>query len=104
MSASEKLSIVGDVRKALQDFLAPELGELKAKLQALSDEVRQGFAAQTESRQEMETRLIREIKNSEEKLLLRIQLSEANTKMEQAMRTADAALRENEQLKREKTQ
>ncbi len=104
MGASEKLSVVGDIRKALQDFLAPKLGELKAKLQALSDEVHRGFAAQSQSRQEMEARLIREIKNSEEKLLLRIQLAEANLKMEQAMRTAEAALRENEQLKREKTQ
>lgn len=111
MSVSEKLSVVGDVRKALQDFLAPELGELKAQLKALSDNqktmqetMRYGFKAQTEGRQEMESRLLREIKNSEEKLVIRIQLAEATLKLEQATRVAEGALLENERLKREKTQ
>ena len=53
---SEKASIVGDVRKMLQDFLAPELVEVKTKLQALAD-----------GQREMEARLIREIRNSEQK-------------------------------------
>ena len=122
MGIGERLSILGDFRKVLQDFLAPELGELKVRLDTLSEgqttiiqDVRDGFAAQTESmrmgfraetdsRQEMEARLLREIKNSEEKVLMRVQLAEANLKMEQAMRATEEALREVEQLKREKTQ
>ncbi len=35
---SENLSIVGDVRKARQDFLALESGGPKAQLEALSDD------------------------------------------------------------------
>ena len=111
MSVGEKMSILGDFRKVLQDFLAPELGELKARLDALSEgqkqiisDMREGFKAQTESRQEMESRLLREIKNTEEKVLMRVQLAEANLKIEQAMRIAEEAQREIEQLKREKTQ
>ena len=111
MSVGEKLPVAGDVRKALQDFLAPELGELKAQLKALSDNartiqdtMRDGFKAQNEGRQETESRLLREIKNSEEKLVIRIQLAEATMKLEQATRVAEGALRENELLKREKTQ
>ncbi len=111
MSASEKLSIVGDVRKGLQDSLAPEMGEVKARLQTLSDgqramreEMREGFKAQAESRQEMEARLLREIKDSEDKLLMRIQLAEANMRGDEQTRIAEGALRELEQLKREKTQ
>ncbi len=110
MSVGE-LSVVGDVRKALQDFLAPELGELKAQLKALSDNqktmqetMRDGFKAQTEGRQDMESRLLREIKNSKEKLVIRIQLAEATLKLEQATRVAEGALLENERLKREKIQ
>ena len=100
MNFGEKASLLGDFRKLLQDFLAPEMGELKAKLQALSD----GQKVIIDGQHEMEVRLLREIRGSEEKLLLRIQLAEANLKMEHAMRTAETALRENEQLKREKTQ
>ena len=94
MNFSEKASILGDFRKLLQDFLAPEMGELKAKLQALadqqksfSDEMRQGFKTQSdmmregfkeqnESRQEMEARLLREIQKSEERILLMLRVSE----------------------------
>ncbi len=94
---SEKASIVGDVRKTLEDFLAPELGELKAQLNALSDNLRDGLKAQTDSQREMEVRLIREIKNSEQKLALMFKLSEAMAEMEDLKN-------ENEQLKREKTQ
>lgn len=104
MSIGDKMSILGDFRKVLQDFLAPELGELKVRLDALADgqkaiihDMREGFKAQTESRQDMEARLLREIKNSEEKIRLTILLSETSGKLEQVTR-------ENEQLKREKTQ
>ncbi len=90
---SEKLSIVGDVRKALQDFLAPELSEVKAKLQALAD----GQKAILESQHEMEARLVREIKTLEQKLILMFKLSEAMAEVEDLRN-------ENEQLKREKTQ
>lgn len=45
------MSVVGDVRTALQDFLAPELRELKARLDAvekqldkLDEKVERGFA------------------------------------------------------------
>ena len=111
MSASERLSILGDFRKVLQDPLAPELGEIRAQLRALSDsqkamseEMRDGFKAQTDGRQEMETRLLREIGNAEEKLLIRIRLAEANMRLDEKTRVAEGALREVEQLKREKTQ
>ena len=100
MSVGEKLSIIGDLRKALQDFLAPELVELKAQYKALLD----GQRAILDGQRDMEARLLREIKNSEEKLLLRIQLAEANLRSEQSARVAEIALRENEQLKREKAQ
>ena len=108
---SEKASIVGDMRKVLQDFLAPELREVKAQLQVLSDgqkdivaTMREGFQAQTDARQEMEARLLREIRNTEEKLLIRIQLAEANIKLDEKTRIAEGALREIETLKREKAQ
>ena len=111
MSVGEKLPVVGDVRKALQDSLAPELGELKVQLKVLSDSqktmqetMQDGFKAQTEGRQEMESRLLREIKNSEEKIVFRIQLAEATLKLEQVTRVAEGALLENERLKREKIQ
>ena len=52
---SEKLSIVGDVRKALQDFLAPELGEVKVRLQSLSD----GQKEILDGQRELEARLLR---------------------------------------------
>ena len=100
MSVSEKLSIVGDLRKALQDFLAPELVELKAQYKALLD----GQRALLDGQKSLEDRVLREIKNSEEKLLLRIQLAEANLRSEQSARIAEIALRENEQLRREKAQ
>ena len=94
---SDKASIVGDVRKVSQDFLAPELGEVKVKLQALADNLRDGLKAQSESQREMEVRLTREIKNSEQKLALMFKLSEAMAEVEDLKN-------ENEQLKREKTQ
>ncbi len=97
---SEKLSIVGDVRKALQDFLAPELGEVKVRLQSLSD----GQKEILDGQRELEARLLREIKNSEEKLLLRIQLAEVNLKLDEKSRLAEGALREIETLRREKAQ
>ncbi len=104
MSASEKMSILGDFRKVLQDFLAPELREIAANLRALSENqkafsesLRDGLKAQADSQREMETRLLREIKNSEEKIVLLLKLSETSGKLEQVTR-------ENEELKREKTQ
>ncbi len=118
MDVGERASTIGDMRNLLQNFLAPELGELKIRLDSLADgqkaiiqEMHEGFKTQTESRQEMEARLPREIKNSEEKLLIRTQLAEANIKVEQAdikreqaEQVAATALRENEELKRAKTQ
>ncbi len=104
MSASEKLSILGDFRKVLQDFLAPELREIAANMKALSENqkdfsenLREGLKAQGDSQREMETRLLREIKNSEEKIVLLLKLSETTGKLEQVTR-------ENQELKREKTQ
>ncbi len=104
MSASEKLSILGDFRKVLQDFLTPELREIAANLKALSENqkdfsenLREGLKAQGDSQREMETRLLREIKNSEEKIVLLLKLSETTGKLEQVTR-------ENQELKREKTQ
>ena len=94
---SEKLSIVGDVRKALQDFLAPELAEVKVKLQALSEGQKQLEISIRDGMKEMEARLIREIKASEQKLALMFKLSEAMAEVEDLKN-------ENEQLKREKTQ
>lgn len=66
--------------------------------------MRDGFKARNEGRQEMESRLLREIKNPEGKLVIRIQLAEATLELEQATRVAKGALLENERLKREKTQ
>ena len=104
MSASEKLSILGDFRKVLQDFLAPELREIAANMKVLSENqkdfsenLREGLKAQGDSQREMETRLLREIKNSEEKIVLLLKLSETTGKLEQVTR-------ENQELKREKTQ
>ncbi len=93
MNFSEKASILGDFRRLLQDFLAPEMGELKAKLQALSD----GQKVILDGQQTMEARLLKEIQKSEEKILLMLKVSELSSNLEQV-------LRENQQLKREKTQ
>jgi predicted nuclease with TOPRIM domain len=35
------MSVVGDVRQGLQDFLAPELSELKARLNAIEKELQE---------------------------------------------------------------
>ena len=37
------MSVIEDVRQVLQDFIAPELKSLEARLNALELEVRQGF-------------------------------------------------------------
>lgn len=42
-------NIVDGIRKALQDFLAPELRELRGELTALHDETRQRVEAMNES-------------------------------------------------------
>lgn len=39
------MSVVEDVRKAMQDFLAPELGELKARVEALEKRMDERFNA-----------------------------------------------------------
>ena len=39
MREQEKMSVVEDVRKALQDFLTPELRELKARLDSIEKSV-----------------------------------------------------------------
>ena len=107
----EKLSIVGDVPKPLQDRPEPEPGELKARLHALSDRrksletvMQEGFRSQTDPWQEMEARFLREIKISEEKLLLRTQLAKVNLELGEETHLSEGALRENETLRREKSQ
>ena len=83
------------------------MGEVRAELKSLTDSQKtlaDGQKAILDSQRDMEARLVREIKNTEEKLLIRIELAESNMRLEQAMRTAETAMRENEQLKREKTQ
>ena len=91
---------------------------MKAQLQALSDgqkslydgqkgivsAMREGFQAPTDACKEMETRLLREIRNSEAELLIRIQLAEANIKLDEKTRLAEGALRKIETLRREKAQ
>jgi len=37
------MSVVDDVRKAMQDFLAPQLGEIKERVEALEKNVSQQF-------------------------------------------------------------
>ncbi len=86
MSVGERVSILGDFRKVLQDFLAPELRELSANLRSRAD-----------GQREMEVRLLRGIQKSEEKILLMLKLSEVTGRLKQVTR-------ENEELKREKTQ
>ncbi len=104
MSVSDKVSILGNFPKILQDFLVPELREISVNLKVLSenqkavaDSLRDGLTAQADSQREMEARLLREIKNSEDKITLMLRLSETTGKLEQVTR-------ENEELKREKTQ
>ncbi len=43
------MGVVEDVRSALQDFVAPELRELRARIDALEDQQKQ-FRAETEKR------------------------------------------------------
>ncbi len=107
----EKLSIVGDVPKPLQDCPEPELGELKAQSHALSDRkksletvMQKGFRSQVDQRPEMEARFLREIKISEEKRLLRIQPAKVNLELGEKTHLSEGALRKNETLRREKAQ
>jgi len=87
------MSVVEEVRKVLQDFLAPELREIATNLKSLTE----GQKVLAEGQRDMEIRLLREIQKSEEKILSMLKMSEMTDKLEHLTR-------ENTELKREKTQ
>lgn len=64
------MSSVEEIRKLMQDFLAPELRELKAELNNVHEELPQ-----------MERRLLDAIRASEEKLSPKIENAELRAKM-----------------------
>ena len=82
------MSAIEDVRKAMQDFLAPELRGLAAKLDALAETQKETRDELKEGQREMEVRLLREIKAAEERLSLKLevaQLTVRNAELQQRL-------------------
>jgi hypothetical protein len=67
---------VAETDKFLQDFVAPELREVSAKLQALADAQK----SMGEGKKDLETRILRVIVKSEERILLILQVADLSAR------------------------
>ena len=69
------MGVVADVREIIQDLVAPELKELSVKLDALA-----------QSQGGMETRLLKAIAQSEERILLLLKVADLSQQNAQLMK------------------
>jgi hypothetical protein len=77
------MGAIEDTRKLIQDFIAPELREVGAKLQALAEgqkaireDVANGHKALIDGQKDVELRLLREIVKSEERISLLLKVAD----------------------------
>ena len=83
------MSVVEDVRKVIQDFVAPELRSLSSQM----TDVRRDIALQREDQKATEARLLRAIEQSKAEVLLVVE----NLELKQRLRQLESSVETRQQ-------
>ena len=86
MNEENEMSVVDDVRKGFQDFVAPEMGGLKEGLQGVKEQVQVLRSELRSDLAETQKRLLTAIESSKKEILLTVQVSSLSEKVAEQAR------------------